>query len=238
MQILTKFVVITGATSGVGELTSLRFSSSGWTVIGIARNGEKLKQLSNRIGSNFIPMQADIKLSNTVEAVFKKIKKYTKKIDLLINNAAVFKNAAFNSCSIDDIDEMINTNLKGAMYVTLSAIKLMKSSNNGARIINISSVAGTHGIENQAIYCASKFGLNGFSEALNQELIGHNISITTLFPGGINTPLWNENNPYPGTNKAEILESKDIVDLIEYVSKLEPRIILKNLTVFPINEWH
>ena len=69
-------------------------------------------------------------------------------------------------------------------------------------------------------------------------MIDKNISITTIFPGGINTPLWNRDNPYPGNDKEKILQPKDIVDIVEYISKLENRIVLKNLTIFPNNEWH
>ena len=144
----------------------------------------------------------------------------------------------FAKCSFKDINTIIDTNLKGVMYATLEAIKIMRKTAIASRIVNIGSVASIHGIENQAIYCASKFGLNGFSEALNQEIIRHNISITTLFPGGIDTPLWSEDNPYPGGNTSGLLNAKDIVNIVEMLSSLEPRVILKNMTIFPSNEWH
>lgn len=95
-------------------------------------------------------------------------------IDILVNNAAVFKMEEF---SIADIDRIIDTNLKGVMYATLEALSIMKNSESerGSRIVNIASVASLHGIPKQSIYCASKFGLNGFAEALNQEIIKDNI---------------------------------------------------------------
>ena len=114
----------------------------------------------------------------------------------------------------------------------------MKKTSKGGRIINIGSVASINGLENQAIYCASKFGLNGFSEALNQEVIKYNISISTIFPGGIDTPLWNKNNPYPSGDKSKLLKASDIVAIVEYIVKLKQRVVLKNLTIFPSNEWH
>jgi NADP-dependent 3-hydroxy acid dehydrogenase YdfG len=157
---------------------------------------------------------------------------------LFVNNAAVFKMKEFSDCTFEDIDNMIDINLKGAMYCTFKVIEIMKKTQTEGRIINIGSVAATRGIENQSIYCASKYGLNGFAEALNQELIKNNISLTTIFPGGINTPLWNEKNPYPGNDKDKILNPLDIVDLVEYIGKLKNRIVLKNLTIFPSNEWH
>ena len=96
------------------------------------------------------------------------------------------------------------------------------------------SVASIHGIENQAVYCASKYGLNGFSEALNQELIKDNISITTIFPGGVDTPLWNEKNEFSRKQERFAKDRRHIVNLIEKILDLENRIILKNLTIFPL----
>jgi NADP-dependent 3-hydroxy acid dehydrogenase YdfG len=231
-------IVISGATSGIGEGLSKKFINLGWNVVGLARNEYKLKQIERDLGENFIGIRTDLQKEKDVIKAFDYIKKVYSKINLLVNNAGVFKNEKFINCSFEDINSIIDTNLKGTIYSTLKAIEIMIHSGKSGRIINIGSVASIHGIENQSIYCASKYGLNGFAEALNQELIGHNISISTIFPGGINTPLWNESNPYPGDHKDKILHSADIVNIIEYISTLEQRIVLKNLTIFPSNEWH
>ena len=235
---MKKVIVISGVTSGVGKEIASKFVGLDWNVIGLARNESKLQELSQNLGENFIFLATDIRNEENVTSAFKYIKTNFNKIDIIVNNAAIFKMDEFINCSFNDINLMIDTNLKGAMYSTLKAIEIMKQSSSSGRIINIASVAATHGIENQAIYCASKFGLNGFSEALNQEVIKDNISITTLFPGGIDTPLWSENNPYPAGSTENLLKANDIVNIIEMLSDLEPRIILKNMTIFPSNEWH
>lgn len=238
---MEKCIVVTGATSGVGEKIVEKFTQLDWKVIGIARDIDKLKKLEGKFCDRFIAIACDLQNANDVVISFKKIKDITTHIDILVNNAAVFKMENFIDCTVSDIDSIINTNLKGVMYTTLEALKLMKgsaSSDRGSRIVNIASVASIHGIPKQAIYCASKFGLNGFSEALNQEIIKNNISITTIYPGGINTPLWNSNNPYPAGDVKNTLDTTDIVDLIEYISNLKPKVILKNMTLFPSNEWH
>ena len=105
------------------------------------------------------------------------------------------------------------------------------------RIINISSVSGLHGIENQSIYSASKFGLMGFSDSLAQETTRKNILISNICPGGINTPLWNENNKYPG-NVDDIIQSDDITKCVEFIYNLPDNMVLKNITTFPKCEWH
>ncbi|MCP3887727.1 MAG: SDR family oxidoreductase [Desulfobulbaceae bacterium] len=235
---MKKIAVISGVTSGVGKALVNRFTELDWQVVGLSRTKNRLLELEDTLGPDFLGLQVDVQSENDVSKVLDHIKNSFHKIDLLVNNAAIFKMEEFIKCSFADINTIIDTNLKGVMYLTLKAIKIMKHSDTSGRIINIGSVASVHGIENQAIYCASKFGLNGFAEALNQEIIKYNISISTIFPGGINTPLWNESNPYPGGDVKNILQCSDIVKIVEYISELEPRVVLKNLTIFPSNEWH
>ena len=238
MNSLNKTIIISGVTSGVGRALAIRFHSLGWNVIGLARNEVKLKKLFNILGHNFSFLTVDLMNKDAVAETFKIIESKNKNIDILVNNAALFQSKEFFKCSLEDIDTIIDTNLKGVMYSTLEAIKVMKKSHLSSRIVNIGSVASIHGIKNQSIYCASKFGLNGFSEALNQEIIKDNISITTLFPGGIDTPLWSKTNPYPGGDVSKLLQPDDIVRIVELLASLEARVILKNMTIFPSNEWH
>jgi len=225
-----KTIAVTGATSGVGEEIVRRFLLLGWRVYGLSRNEKKLKEFLE-LSENFIGLVTDITNQKEINRSFLKM---DSKVDILVNNAAIFKMDDFINCTYNDIDSIIDTNLKGTMYCTLNFIKKTKNS----RIINISSVSGLHGIEKQAIYSASKHALVGFADSLNQEIIKNNILITTIFPGGINTPLWNNDNPYPGEHKENILKPSDIANLVEYISKLENRIVLKEITIFPTNEWH
>lgn len=234
---MSNIIAITGVTSGLGFELSKKFIELDWIVIGLSRNTQKLNQLKLKFGSNFHSFTTDISNIKSVENTFKKIRDEFNKIDIFVNNAAVFKMDKFTNCTYTDIDTIIDTNLKGVMYSTLNVVDIMKASDCIGRIINIGSVASTHGIENQAIYCASKYGLNGFAEALNQEIINYGLSISTIFIGGMDTPLWNESNPYPG-DKSKLLQCSDVVDMVCYISNIENRVILKNITIFPSNEWH
>jgi uncharacterized protein len=233
-----KVAVVTGASSGVGLELSKSLINIGFKVVGLARNYEKLKALQESLGEAFNFYSVDVSQSREVSMVFNQIGQKYGLISLLVNNAAVFKMKAFSECTIEDIDQIVDINLKGTLYCTHSALKWL--SPGISRIINIASVAGIHGIKNQAIYCASKYGIDGFGEALNQELLEKGISLTTIFPGGIDTPLWNEekNNPYPGKNKVNILKPKDIVSLVEYVAVLPSNVVVKTVIIFPSNEWH
>ena len=230
---MCKKIVITGATSGIGKELAIRFVEKGWEVIGLGRKYSILKEMEKAYPALFKGYQVDIRFKREVIAVFKIIGEF----DVLVNNAGVYLNKPFTSCTLEDIDRIIDTNLKGTMYCTHEALKHIKE----GRIINISSVAGLRGIKNEAIYSASKYGMNGFANALNQEIIEKNVSITTLSLGGVNTPLWNKENQYPSYfsyDMKKLLSEKDVVEMIENIIELKGKIILKDLIMFPSNEWH
>jgi len=231
-----KNLVITGATSGVGLAVAKLFIKNGWCVVGIARNLTNLELLKNELGEKFIPINVDISLPASVSKAFDVIWSKVGCIDILVNNAAIFVARSFTELTIEEIDQIIDVNLKGTIYCTFNAIKII--SPKGGRIINIGSVAGEYGIRNQSIYCASKFGIDGFAEALNQELLEKGINISTISPGGINTPLWNQANPYPGGDTTKLLTAYDIAKLVEYISQQPANVVLKKIIAFPSNEWH
>jgi NAD(P)-dependent dehydrogenase (short-subunit alcohol dehydrogenase family) len=227
-------IVVTGATSGVGLALVKRFVGRGDHVIGLGRDDAKLASAGKEVGRGaFEAKRADVRRAEEVQRVFTEIGAGGA-IDLLVNNAAVFKMAPFSTFSVEEMDAIIDTNLKGTIYCTHAALPFLKA---GSRIVNIGSVSGTHGIENQAVYSASKFGVDGFAESLGQELSKRGIHITTVAPGGIATPLWNANNPYPG-DEDRLLRSDDVVDLVEHVANLPERVVFKKAILFPSNEWH
>jgi NAD(P)-dependent dehydrogenase (short-subunit alcohol dehydrogenase family) len=231
---MTRLAVVTGASQGVGLELCERLGAREWKVVGLARQPRGLAAAIERHAGRVFYKPLDVTRASAVKEAFRAIGAEHGSIDLLVNNAAVFQMKEFSAYSAADVDSIIDTNLKGAIFCTLEALGNMKS---GARIVNIASVAATHGIKHQALYCASKFGMDGFAEALNQELVDRGISITTICPGGIDTPLWNAQNPYPG-DIAKVLASGDVASLVEYVANLPERVVLKRLTLFPSNEWH
>jgi NAD(P)-dependent dehydrogenase (short-subunit alcohol dehydrogenase family) len=230
-----KTLVVTGVTSGVGLEIVRRFVALGDRVIGLGRDGARLEAITRELGSErFWARQVDVRMSSEVQRVFDGLKDQVERIDVLVNNAAVFKTAPFESFTIEDIDAIIDTNLKGTIYCTHQALPFLRR---GSRIVNMGSVSGTHGIENQAAYSSSKFGVEGFAESLGQELSKRGIHITTICPGGIATPLWNEKNPYGGDVNV-LLRCEDIVALVEHVAGLPERVVFKKAILFPSNEWH
>ena len=222
-----KTILITGTSSGVGATIAYDYIEKGWNVIGFARS----ESLFNY--SNYKHYQVDISNLNMVYKAFEQIG--ATKIDILINNAAIFTMKSFSQTSFDEIGDMVDINLKGAMYVTKFALKNMEQ---GSRIFFINSVAGLEELENQSVYCASKHGLTGFAGVLGQELRQRGIKVTSIHPGGIDTPLWNEEIPYPCGDVSKAISPIELVKVIDFVYNSKFNIEYKTIKMFPDTEWH
>lgn len=217
-----KTIVITGASSGVGLDLCRHFDKKGWRVIGLGRRVAALK-----VGNaEFI--QADARAW-----VLDHIRHKTKTIDVLVNAAAIFTSTPLYKMKHSEIVDMVEVNLLSVILLTRQCLHLMKR---GARIVNISSVAGTHGIENQSVYSSTKAGINGFFESLQVELLPRGILLSTINAGGINTPLWDKHK-YKGDRK-KLLKTSDITSLVDYIAALPPHVVFKNATIYPTNEIH
>jgi NAD(P)-dependent dehydrogenase (short-subunit alcohol dehydrogenase family) len=232
-----KVMVITGASSGVGEALTAHFTAHEYTVCATARNREKLRALEEGNNGDLHTYSCDIRNLDDVKSTFAKIHEDHGHIDVLINNAGVFERKPFREQEIETIDRIVDTNLKGAMYCTHLTIPSMIARREG-RIVNVASVAGTWGMAGQVIYCASKHGLVGFGDALARELREHGVLLVTLCPGGIDTPLWRrKDNPYPG-DPDRLMKPGELVDLIDFILKQPKGTLYKKIVLFPTNEWH
>jgi len=159
--------------------------------------------------------------------------KKSMKIDLLINNAGVFHFSEFLKTSIKKIDSILDTNIKGTIYVTKFSVPLMKKN---SRMIFINSVAGLTKIKKQSIYCASKQALTAFAAVLGEELRKNKIKVTSIHPGGINTTLWKKFKLHKNKNK--LINPMHIAKLIEFICKSPINLEYKNIKLFPDIEWH
>lgn len=222
---MNKTILITGTTSGVGATIAYDYIEKGWNVIGFSR-GESIFQYSN-----YKHFRVDITNPYFLSVAFEQIGN----IDILVNNAAVFKMKSFSQTSIDEIDDMIDINLKGAMYVTKFALQNMEK---GSRIFFINSVAGLEELENQSAYCASKHGLTGFAGVLGEELRSRGIKVTSIHPGGIDTPLWSRDIPYPCGDVSKAISPMELVKVIDFVYNSKFNIEYKTIKMFPDTEWH
>jgi len=192
-----RVMVITGASSGVGRATALRFASEGYAVCALARSVSKLDELAMEAAGKIYPYPTDVSDSKQVERTFAEILEDHGKIDVLVNNAGVTSGG--RPIDFAMIDRIIDTNLKGTLYCTFAALPSMRK-NGAGHIVNMASIAGVYtgagGSGSNGVYVASKHGVVGFSEALGKMVRREGVLVTALCPGGIDTPLWNDENPY------------------------------------------
>ncbi|MBK2123727.1 3-oxoacyl-[acyl-carrier-protein] reductase [Fangia hongkongensis] len=190
-----KVAVITGSSRGIGRALALRFAQSGYDIlIHCNKNldlAEKLNAEIKSLGQTGIIVQADISIKEEASSVIEVAYDKWGKIDVLINNAGITKDARFIFMKDEEWQQVINVNLNGVYNVSRSCIYRMIREREGC-IINISSVAGIKGVTGQVNYCASKFGVVGFTKALAREVAPYNISVNCIAPGYIETDMTNE----------------------------------------------
>lgn len=237
---MPNLTLITGASRGVGEALALRLASEGQSVAALARSADKLESLAEKaaeLEGTIIPCPVDVREASSLIECINSLESDHGPLEVLVNNAAVVQNIPFAEQSLERLDAIVDSNLKGTMYCTHAVLQHMIPRRKG-RIVNISSVAGVRGIPGQASYCASKHGMVGFADALTQELIPHNIQVATICPGAIDTPLWDpETNPYPG-DVSKTIQPDEIVNLVCYLLTQPAHTIFKRIVLFPSNEWH
>ncbi|HET9200842.1 MAG TPA: SDR family oxidoreductase [Dehalococcoidia bacterium] len=201
-------VVVTGASSGIGRATATEFAKAGASVVVAGRRKERLDELVGEItstGGEALGVPADVSDQEQVEALIDQARGHFGRVDTLINNAGIGIAAPFAEQSIDDFQRVMDTNFWGAVYACRAVLPVMRSQDSGGLIVNVSSILGKRGVPYETAYCASKFALAGFSEALRTEVMSELIDVTTVFPGLVETEIFDSANNQTG------LEMPDIV---------------------------
>jgi NAD(P)-dependent dehydrogenase (short-subunit alcohol dehydrogenase family) len=186
-------VVITGATSGIGRETALEFTRAGAKVVVAGRRAERLRELVSEIeakGGEALAVCTDVAEQAQVETLIEKTLERFGRVDTLINNAGVGIAAKFDEQSLEDFKRVMEVNFWGAVYACKVVVPQMKQQTGGGVIINVSSIMGKRGMPFETAYCASKFALAGFSEALRAELMSTGIDVSTIFPGAVETEIF------------------------------------------------
>lgn len=233
--------VITGATAGIGKACAQQFASQGYNLVLTGRRAEKLhafsEELTQEYGIEVIPLVFDVRSREATESALHSLPASWRAVDILINNAGL----ALGKDSIHegdpaDWDAMIDTNVKGLLYVSKVIMPWMTARKQG-HIINIGSVAGTEVYPKGNIYCASKHAVEAISQGMRQDLLPYNIRVTNICPGLVETEF--SVVRFKGdAAKAEAvyqgyqpLVAKDIADVIWYAASLPPHICLNNINL-------
>jgi len=186
-----KVVFVTGAAKGIGRTIACAFASEGADVAICDISAESMKDTQGRIekcGRRALSLQADVTKPDDIEACFNKILDKFAKIDILINNAGITKDALLLKMSPEDWDAVMAVNLKGAFNCIKAAAKHMVKQRSG-RIVNIASIIGLMGNAGQANYAASKAGIIGLTKTAAKELSKRNITVNAIAPGFIQTDM-------------------------------------------------
>lgn len=189
---MSKYAFITGATAGFGEACAKLFAKNNWNLVITGRRKERLDKLSNELkenhGVDVHVLNFDVRKQPEVQSIISEIPQSIKdNISILINNAglAVGK-GPIDSGLIDDWNRMIDTNVKGLLYVSNAVIPFLKA-NGGGHIINIASIAGKEVYPGGNVYCASKHAVDALSKAMRIDLVSHKIKVTNIAPGAAET---------------------------------------------------
>ena len=240
---MNKLVLITGATSGIGKACAEIFASHHHNLILCGRRSLILSQLSAELKSKYpikiTTLDFDIRKQFEVEKSFDMLKDEWRNIDILINNAGLASGfGPIQEGNISDWEKMIDTNIKGLLYVTRYISPIMKERNQG-HIINIGSVAGRETYPNGNVYCATKHAVDSLSKAIRIDLVPYNIKVTQIAPGAAETEFSlvrfhgdaeKAANVYKGYTP---LKAEDIADVIYYTTSLPPHVTINDLLVMP-----
>ncbi|MEG4999009.1 SDR family oxidoreductase [Microcoleus sp. B4-D4] len=189
-EIQNKVVIITGASSGLGEATAKRLAASGAKLMLAARREDRLKELVDAIarsGGTATYLVTDVTDRAQVESLAQKTLSTYSRIDVLINNAGLMPLSPLDKIKVEEWDQMIDVNIKGVLYGIAAVLPTMRQQKSG-HIINLSSVAGHKVFPGSAVYCATKFAVRAISEGLRLESNGE-IRSTNISPGAVATEL-------------------------------------------------
>ena len=188
-----KVVVITGASSGLGEATARRLAAEGATVVLGARRVERIRSLADELtgkGGNAAAIETDVTDREQVQRLVDAAVERYGRIDVMLNNAGLMPLAPLDRLKIDEWDRMIDVNIKGVLYGIAAALPHMQRQKSG-HIINVSSVAGHKIRPGNAVYAATKHAVRVISEGLRMEVKPYNIRTTVISPGAVATELTN-----------------------------------------------
>ncbi len=243
---MNKTIMITGATSGFGKAIAERFAGNGYNIIITGRRKERLddlqKKLSARGDTRVHILNFDVRNNEEVINAINGLPAEWKNIDILVNNAGLAVGLSHIDKGItDDWERMIDTNVKGLLYVTRAVAPLMAERGSGY-IFNIGSIAGKEVYENGNVYCASKFAVDALSKSMRIDMLKQNIRVTHIAPGMAETEFSmvrfkgdkeKADAVYKGFDP---LRGEDIADVVYYCASLPPHVCINDLVITPTQQ--
>lgn len=245
---MEKWALITGASSGIGWATALALAEQGFSIFATGRRYDKLEELKRNILAQFPKITVKIAAFDVsdrfeVSEFLKAYRDELSLIDVLVNNAGLAKGTdKMQEASLDDWEVMIDTNVKGLLFMTRGLLDYMVQKNFG-HIINLGSVAGRWTYPGGGVYCATKFAVRALSEGLRMDLLGTNIRVTNIEPGMVNTEFSfirfgdqeKADKVYEGMTP---LSAADIAETIAWCVARPAHINIQELVIYPTEQAH
>ncbi len=231
--------IITGASQGIGDAIAHQLAQLGLHLVLSARNTQKLNQLAEQLhqkapGIKTLIVPCDVRDAAQVQHVVDETLKTFGKIDILINNAGVAPHVGLlQETSIEEIDRTIDTNLKGSIYFMRAVIPVMVQQHGGT-ILNVNSVAGKTAYPYWATYDASKFGLHAVTEAVAEEQRTNNIKVIGIYPGPVDTPIWEGLHLDHEPKRKDMLTAEQVAESVAFILSQPPQVFIKGLDISPL----
>lgn len=243
---MNKTIMVTGATSGFGKAIATIFAKNNYNVIITGRRKERLESLAKDIGKDgkkkVLYLNFDVRNLEEVNGAIEDLPAEWKDIDILVNNAGLAVGMGhIDSGNIEDWNRMIDTNIKGLLYVTRSIVPLMVARNSG-HIINIGSIAGKEPYENGNVYCATKAAVDSLSKSMRMDLLKNNIKVTNVAPGMVETEFSlvrfkgdaeRAKSVYKGFDP---LTADDIANVVYFCASLPYNVCINDLVITPVQQ--
>ena len=236
-------VIITGASSGIGEATARLLASEGAAVVLAARRADRLAALKDDIeaaGGRALVVETDVTDRAQCEALVQQTLDAVGRLDVLNNNAGVMPLSFVKNVRVEEWEQMVQVNINGVLYCTAAALPHFIEQE-GGHLVNVSSVAGRRVFMGGAVYCATKFAVTAFSEGLRMELgPKYGIRVTCIEPGAVATELGqaiaDEEFKAWSSFEATPLEGEDIAEAIRYALTAPPRTTVNEVMVMPTDQ--
>lgn len=241
---MKKIAFITGATSGFGMAIARKFAANGYDLVLTGRRNDRLlalqKEIEEKYDSAVLPLCFDVQSREEVNRAIGLMSDEWKNIQVLINNAGLAAGRDyFDEASMDDWETMIDTNVKGVLYVTRALLPYLirNARSTGAHIINIGSTAGKEVYEKGNTYCASKFAVNALSQSMRIDLLRHGIKVTVINPGAAETEFSMVRFKGDSAQAAKVYEgyqplsAEDVADVTFYCTTLPAHVCINDLVL-------
>jgi NADP-dependent 3-hydroxy acid dehydrogenase YdfG len=242
---MNKIIMITGATAGFGRAIAIKFAQNGYNIIITGRRKERLDDLEKKLATYMIKVLSlsfDVRKRFEVEDAIGSIPEEWKNIDILVNNAGLAVGLDhIDKGNIDDWDRMVDTNVKGLLYVTRAVTPFMVAREEGY-IFNIGSIAGKSAYEGGNVYCASKAAVDSLTKSMRIDLLKHNIRVTQVAPGMAETEF--SLVRYKGDKEKasavykgiKALTAEDIANVIYFCATLPDHVCINDLVITPTQQ--